>query len=89
MALWFAHLEFADRASVHTGLDRHELSWGALCCDVDKFTPVERETSHFGNEGLDFPASEWGARTGLSKALQRERRFPLALKRVSANHDLF
>ena len=78
MALWFAHLEFADRASVHTGLDRHELSWGALCCDVDKFTPVERETSHFGNEGLDFPASEWGARTGLSKAQQRERRAFLA-----------
>ena len=78
MALWFAHLEFADRAARHAALDRHELAWGALCCDVDKFTPVERDVSHYGTEGLDFPPEEWGPRTGLDAASLRSRRAFLA-----------
>jgi len=78
MAMWFAHLHFAHRAASCAEVDRHELAWGALCCDVDKFTSVDRPVSHYGREGLDFEPEEWGARTRLSPEAIRHRRVFLA-----------
>ncbi len=78
MAMWFAHLHFADRAAARAAVDRHELAWGALCCDIDKFTAVERVVSHYGREGLDFEPEQWGARTRLGSKVIRDHRVFLA-----------
>ncbi len=68
MAMWFSHLRYVEAAAARLDrpLDRLALCWGCVCCDVDKLAPVSREVSHYGREGLSFPAEEFLDRTGLA-----------------------
>ncbi|MCB9762918.1 MAG: hypothetical protein H6739_24165 [Alphaproteobacteria bacterium] len=79
MALWYTHLFHAQEACRRLGgLDEGHAGWGALCCDVDKFTPVARAVSHLGEEGLGFPPEAFLDRAGLSRARARPARSFLA-----------
>lgn len=68
MAMWFAHLRFADAARRALGdpaLDAASVAWGSLCCDVDKVAPVDRAVSHYGHEGLSFAPEHFLDVSGL------------------------
>ena len=68
MAMWFSHLRYAEemRVSLSVPLERLAISWGCLCCDVDKITSVPREVSHYGREGLDFEPEQFLECAGVS-----------------------
>ena len=73
MAMWFSHLRYVEAAVERLGrpVERLSLCWGALCCDVDKVSPVPREVSHYGHEGLAFSPEDFLARTGLAVSRAR------------------
>ncbi len=73
MAMWFSHLRYVEAAAarLERPLERLSLCWGALCCDVDKVSPVGREVSHYGHEGLAFPPEDFLERTGLTPTQAR------------------
>ncbi|GEM_PF-2614825 len=68
MAMWFSHLRYVEAAAARLDrdLDRLSLCWGAVCCDVDKVSPVPRETSHYGREGLSFEPEAFLEQAGLT-----------------------
>lgn len=73
MAMWFSHLRYVEAALPHLDrpLDRLSVCWGALCCDVDKVSPVDREVSHLGREGLSFAPEDFLDRAGLTATQAR------------------
>jgi len=67
MAMWFVHLEVASRSCdvLPEGVQRSELAWGALVCDVDKVSSVARSSSHFSSLARPLVARDFLESLGL------------------------
>ncbi len=75
MAMWFAHVYYADAVlgMLSNPPDRNSFVWGSLCPDVDKVSEVPRQQSHYGNTSLPFPPEDFLDVVGITPQQARMR----------------